>query len=122
MQRTQPAGSWRAQPATDLACHALDCVTLCTITRRLKEVAPRWNEPVTYIWCHAPRHECRRRVQANTTDSWQRKNARLDFVDSADEQYFWPVHGESEHEVFPPQPRLMMGTAQVMRGTFLPRC
>lgn len=56
--------------------------TLCAITRRLEEVAARWNEPVTYIWCHAPWHECRRRVQANTTDSWQRKNARLDFIDS----------------------------------------
>lgn len=72
---------------------------------------------MAYIWCHAPRHECRRRVQANTTDSRHRKNTRLEFIDGADEQYFWPVRGESAHEVLRPQPRVM--TAQVMQGTLL---
>jgi hypothetical protein len=80
---------------------------------------------VTYIWCHAPRQECRRRVQYDNRGGRQRQNARLDFIDSVAEQHFRPVPGESVEDVFEPLPRmgiLRCMTATVVRGTHMPRC
>lgn len=86
----------------------------------LEEIAARWREPVTYIWCHAPRQECRRRVQYDNRGGWQRLNARLDLIDSVAEQHFRPVPGESAEDVFCPMPRmgiLRCMTATVVRDT-----
>lgn len=76
---------------------ALRCIVCCC---RLEQLAARYGQQVTYIWCSAPRNECRRRVEADVDDNWQRKNMRLHFIDTVAAQHFLPVRGESPDEVF----------------------
>ena len=84
---------------------------------RIEQLAAHAGQQVVYIWCAAPRETCWQRCAADYNSTHQRRQARLNFIEEADESFFMPIPGEAVENVLPVQqrPRYILGGAYYVR-------